>query len=202
MDHSMHHAGMDHGHGGMDMGGDQCSMNMLFTFSSHNLCIIFKQWRVTGPFSLLLSLIAIVLLTAGYEGVREIARRSEARYAIEMKDGMIPAAGGYTSGGSIIFPNEDDETLPTTNTANVLPNSSPNHHAEAVSSLLFAARINRRRKGKLVLAGLYAVQVFYSFMIMLLFMTYNGWVMLAVAVGAFVGYVTFGGNATKSVSCH
>lgn len=34
-------------------------------------------------------------------------------------------------------------------------------------------------------------------------MTYNGWIMLAVAVGAFVGYLMFGGStATKSVACH
>lgn len=37
----------------------------------------------------------------------------------------------------------------------------------------------------------------------LLFMTYNGWVMLSVAVGAFIGYLAFGGSpATKSVACH
>jgi hypothetical protein len=38
----------------------------------------------------------------------------------------------------------------------------------------------------------------------LLFMTYNGWVMLAVAVGAFIGYLAFGAglSATKSVACH
>jgi solute carrier family 31 (copper transporter), member 1 len=34
-------------------------------------------------------------------------------------------------------------------------------------------------------------------------MTYNGWVMLAVAVGAFIGYMAFGsGSATKTVACH
>jgi len=38
-------------------------------------------------------------------------------------------------------------------------------------------------------------------------MTYNGYVMLAVAVGAFVGYMAFGGgseggSAAKSVACH
>lgn len=81
------------------------------------------------------------------------------------------------------------------------------------------------KKVKLVKALFYAVQVFYSFFIMwvvphlpgdlilvawpgtdlgrLLFMTYNGWVMLAVAVGAFVGYLAFGeSSATKSVACH
>jgi len=35
-------------------------------------------------------------------------------------------------------------------------------------------------------------------------MTYNGWVMLAVAFGAFIGYLAFGRNltSTKSVACH
>ena len=37
----------------------------------------------------------------------------------------------------------------------------------------------------------------------LLFMTYNGWVMLAVAVGAFVGYMLFSeSSATKTAACH
>lgn len=38
----------------------------------------------------------------------------------------------------------------------------------------------------------------------LLFMTYNGFVMFAVAVGAFVGYLAFGQetSATKTVACH
>jgi len=38
----------------------------------------------------------------------------------------------------------------------------------------------------------------------LIFMTYNGWVMIAVSVGAFVGYLLFGGStpATKETACH
>lgn len=60
------------------------------------------------------------------------------------------------------------------------------------------------RRAHIAKALFYAVQVFYSFFIMLLFMTYNGWVMLAVAVGAFLGFVLWGGKgeATKSVACH
>ena len=36
-------------------------------------------------------------------------------------------------------------------------------------------------------------------------MTYNLWIMLAVATGAYMGYMLFGGSgtsATKSVACH
>lgn len=37
----------------------------------------------------------------------------------------------------------------------------------------------------------------------LLFMTYNGWIMLAVAGGAFIGFMVFGGGSSaKTVACH
>ncbi len=50
---------------------------MLFTWDTTNLCIVFRSWRVTGLATLILSLIAVVALTAGYEAVREASRRYE-----------------------------------------------------------------------------------------------------------------------------
>jgi len=50
---------------------------MLFTWSTENLCIVFKQWRVTNTFNLIMSLLAIVALCAGYEAVRELSRQYE-----------------------------------------------------------------------------------------------------------------------------
>ncbi|KAH3936633.1 copper transporter [Parastagonospora nodorum] len=173
MDHShMDHGHMDHGMPGMDHGA-KCNMNMLFTWDTTDLCIVFRGWRITGTGSLIVSLLAIVLLTAGYEAVREASRRYEA-YA---------AKGGERRGGDDL---RDDE------------NES--------SSLLGPGRSVGRtseQQTKIVKGLFYAVQVFYSFFIMLLFMTYNGWIMLAVAVGAFVGYLMFSGSSsTKSVACH
>ncbi|EAS28849.3 solute carrier family 31 (copper transporter), member 1 [Coccidioides immitis RS] len=177
---------MDHsGHGDMDMGHDQCSMNMLFTWSTKNLCLVFRQWRVTGPVSLLFSLVGVILLTAGYEAVRELTRRYEGVCGRGVK-GAIPAPGSEEAYGPTENHHRDDES----------------------SSLLFPARnvntsepVGRRRK--IVIASLYGVQVFYSFFIMLLFMTYNGWVMISVGIGAFLGYLTFGSSsAAKSASCH
>jgi copper transporter 1 len=107
---------------------------------------------------------------------------------------------------------------------NGLADALPHTHDEG--SQLLVGRDNRAalaRKGKLILAALYAMQVFYSFFIMcvllshsvkslelltlclrLLFMTYNGPVMIAVAVGAFVGYLAFseGTPASKTIACH
>ncbi|KAF4768830.1 hypothetical protein HAV15_008596 [Penicillium sp. str.  len=165
MDHSMH-MDMGHGdmgHGDMDMGA-KCNMNMLFTWSSENLCIIFRSWHVTGPFSFLFSLIAIVILAAGYEGVRSATRKYEVAHAQRLSAflGTTATTGGRDNRAALV------------------------------------------RKGKLITAALYAIQVFYSFFIMLLFMTYNGQVMIAVAVGAFVGYLAFseGTPAEKTIACH
>ncbi|CAG7951236.1 unnamed protein product [Penicillium nalgiovense] len=193
MDHSMH-MGMGHGdmgHGDMDMGG-KCNMNMLFTWSSENLCIVFRSWRITGPFSFLMSLIAIVILTAGYEGVRSATRKYEAAHEQRLSVLSTSATTGDAETADPII-------------ANGLADATRNTHHE--SSPLLAGRENRAalaRKGKLALAALYAIQVFYSFFIMLLFMTYNGQVMIAVAVGAFVGYLVFsqGTPATKTIACH
>ncbi|KAF2750715.1 ctr copper transporter family protein [Sporormia fimetaria CBS 119925] len=164
----MDHGHMDHGgHGGHDMpgmgGGHKCNMNMLFTWDTTDLCIVFPSWHINGTGTLILSLLAIVLLTAGYEAVREMSRRYDA-YAKAALEGRRGA---------------DDMSRPTTASADA-------------------------QRAKIVKAVLYAVQVFYSFFIMLLFMTYNGWVMLAVAVGAFVGYLVFSNSmpSSKTAACH
>jgi len=144
-------------HGNMDHStSHRCSMNMLFTWDTQDLCIVFRQWHVSGTPSLIWSLMAIIALTAGYEAIREISRRYEAHSNVRRADDI------------------------------------PRRSARVVE-----------RKSKVIKAALYALQVFYSFFIMLLFMTYNGWIMLAVAAGAFLGYILFGNvSATKSVACH
>ena len=51
---------------------------MLFTWDTTDLCIIFRQWHVSSTFTLLVSLVGVAVLTAGYELVREMTRRYEA----------------------------------------------------------------------------------------------------------------------------
>ena len=50
---------------------------MLFTWDTTNLCIIFRQWHVTGSASLVFSLLAVVAICAGYEALREGTRKYE-----------------------------------------------------------------------------------------------------------------------------
>ncbi|KAF1932316.1 Ctr copper transporter [Didymella exigua CBS 183.55] len=181
MDHGhMDHGHMDHDMPGMDQ-GHKCNMNMLFTWDTTDLCIVFRSWHVSGTFSLVVALVGIILLTAGYEAVREASRRYEAHSS--------KALEGRRGGDDLRVQRAKDV-----------------HTTDESSSLLHSGRnagSNAERQAKLVKAALYAVQVFYSFFIMLLFMTYNGWIMLAVAVGAFVGYLLFANSSpTRSAACH
>lgn len=50
---------------------------MLFTWDTENLCIVFRQWRVTSTPSLFISLVAVILLGIGYEALRSVSRRYE-----------------------------------------------------------------------------------------------------------------------------
>ncbi|KHN96452.1 CTR2 long splice variant [Metarhizium album ARSEF 1941] len=75
----MSHAAMDHGGHGHDGMEDMCSMSMLFTWDTTNLCIVFRQWHVRSTPGLLFSLAAVVVLSMGYEALRALSRQLEAR---------------------------------------------------------------------------------------------------------------------------
>jgi solute carrier family 31 (copper transporter), member 1 len=52
---------------------------MLFNWETTNLCIIFRRWQIRSTTGLIVSLILIALITAGYEALRECCRVYEAR---------------------------------------------------------------------------------------------------------------------------
>ncbi|KAK2591254.1 copper transpport protein [Conoideocrella luteorostrata] len=174
----MNHAGMDHaamGHGDMDHGGhggmdDMCSMSMLFTWDTKNLCIVFRQWHIRSTVGLVFSLIAVVLLAMGYEALRALSRKYE--HSINNRITTMP---------------HDEPHTETT------PFLAPGQNQQSAS-----------KRGHVVKSVFYGIQNFYAFMLMLVFMTYNGWVMIAVSLGAFLGYLVFGHttSSTKDNACH
>lgn len=70
--------------------------------------------------------------------------------------------------------------------------------------VLPTANVSRDASYRIKSAIMYAGLVAYSFMLMLVFMTYVGWYMIAVVVGAGIGnYLwTADGPETKALICH
>ncbi|CAL8079911.1 unnamed protein product [Orchesella dallaii] len=76
----------------------------------------------------------------------------------------------------------------------------------AVQGLLGGIRSNIFKSYHLVQTVLHMVQLVLSYFLMLIFMTYNIWLGLAITLGAGVGYLLFGWNKRSAVDitehCH
>ncbi|KAK9471629.1 Ctr copper transporter [Dipodascopsis tothii] len=142
---------------------------MLFTWNTHNACVVFQWWRVRNAATLALTILGIIGLGLGYEFIREFTRRFER---------MLEARQQLKSQPSLMA----DEHLPL------------------LRRLWHASSFTTRS----IRAFLYAFQVFYSFFLMLVFMTYNGVFMFALTFGAFLGFYIWGNGAStvRGSTCH
>lgn len=66
---------------------------MLFTWDTTDLCIVFRSWHVGSTWSLIVSLLGVVVLCAGYELVRELSRRYEASVAARQSGVRVGGSG-------------------------------------------------------------------------------------------------------------
>lgn len=69
---------------------------MIFTWDYNNMCIIFDWWHVRSTAHLLISLLAIIALTAGYEAVRAAAASYDAASSSSGSNGADHDSSMYT----------------------------------------------------------------------------------------------------------
>src|SRR5271169_890696 len=120
---------------------------MLFTWDTQDLCVVFRWWHVRGPWSLLFTLLGVVALGISYEFLRHIARKYDEQSLGKIRiDSPTPDAG---------------RTSP--------PNMNATYSRIHVWMLI--DRLERRRQ--IIRAVLYGIQVFYSYFLMLVAMTYQ-----------------------------
>jgi copper transporter 1 len=145
---------------------------MLFTWDTTNLCIVFPSWRVTGTLSLIVSLLAVVALTAGYEAIREVSRRYEEKLEKNVREAprkfsLPPLEVFVYFAGRVWWSIE----LPQKPCLRILFYAKRKDDVErnsllTTTTLAGNAVAAEEKKGKTVKAALYGVQVFYSFFIM------------------------------------
>lgn len=154
--------GGDGGHGGH--GGQMCSMNMLFNWDTKNLCIVFSWWRVDNIGFLILSCLIVISLGILYELIGFLSRKYDASI--------------YNSSAAELQDDGFEENATVT--------------SEIQTEVQKRNRVFRITfKQQMIRSLIYTVQVFISFFTMLIFMTYNGFLMFSVAIGAGIGYLFF-----------
>jgi len=179
----------------MDM-GPKCSMHMLWNTQIEDTCIVFKQWHISSRFVFALSFFAIILISLGYEYLREYQRIVDRRIALALSRSK---ASGKRSVSGRSTPEQSGSEVEETGLLSGSPKVSKRTPVPLYPRILRAT--------------LYGIQVFVSFFLMLVFMTYNAYLILAVVVGASIGHFVFGagldveailagGDSGKGVACH
>lgn len=177
--------------------GPRCSMNMLWNTDIINTCIVFRQWHIGSNAAFVWSFLAIVALGVFYEYLRGLQKAVDRRIATQLLGTKGKGRIALSSGRSTPEPGSADEggesargLLKPTSLGTPIPT-----HARALR------------------ASLYGATVFLSFFLMLVFMTYNAYLILAVVLGAAIGHYIFsthmdvdvilsGAAGGKGMACH
>jgi len=169
------------GHAAHDMPRARCSMNMLWNYQIVDTCIVFRSWHVSSTTSFVLSFFAIVAIGVFYEWLRSYQK------VVDRKIVAVESKGKVRSGAS-----RDASRERTQEDVSLLGKGS---NGISISPL-----------SRIIRAVLYATTVFISFFLMLVFMTYNAYLILAVVAGAGIGHYFFADISvdgdSKGMACH
>ncbi|KAI8054161.1 Ctr copper transporter [Gilbertella persicaria] len=167
-----------------------CAMNMLFNWQVKDICIVFEWWHIHTAVELLLSCIAVFMIAAGYEYLRvwssqldEQWSQAEKKRLIEQQTLMVGIEG------------DEEETTPH-------PSNSVGYARK--ECLVKNRAAQRFGKQHIVQSIFYALLVAISFWLMLVFMTYNGYLMIAIILGSGFGHLMFGRQSkmNRNIQCH
>ncbi|XP_031569689.1 high affinity copper uptake protein 1-like [Actinia tenebrosa] len=163
---------------GMNMDGMDGMMMKMYFHLGTKVTILFKGWSVDTVGGLVGSCIAMFILAALYEGLKV------SRELLKRKYGYVVSIDL----GKNVYEQNGRGSVTVTETTAEIPRSKmcDGHHIGQTF--------------------LHMVQVTLSYFLMLVFMTYNFWLCLAIVLGAGCGYFLFGWKATKIVDvnehCH
>lgn len=189
-DHHMHHnstgmdmgTGNDHGSGGMghDMGhdmhmpmngSDECGNGMAMFFHTGNCeYILFEGLQTKSVAGMVGACIVIFCLAVLYEGLKVLREYLLKRALVSGSKYQEVTIG--TKGLSDPQVKSSDEVL--------------------FSRSILDGRLSMISGSHLTQTLLHVIQVFVSYCLMLVFMTYNVWLCIAVLLGAGAGYFFFG----------
>jgi len=142
----------------------RCSMHMLWNTQIANTCVIFSSWHIRGWFTFALSLVVIALLGVTYEWLRKMQRIVDVQTAQQLS---------RVTSADVNAPESDETTLVLGQGPKLYPVP---------------------RKARILRASLYGLSTFLSFFLMLVFMTYNAYLIAAVVIGASLGHYIFGSH--------
>ncbi|KAL2155672.1 hypothetical protein VTH82DRAFT_414 [Thermothelomyces myriococcoides] len=170
------------GSGGMGGMGGGCKISMLWNWNTIDACFIARSWRITSKAKFAGSCIGVVLLVIVLEMLRRTVKEYD-RYLIKKHAESVAAVKASPSPKS----GSDDGTNSPQCPAVVNKGYRPNVFEQAIRALL------------------HMLQFAVAYFIMLLAMYYNGYIIICIFIGAYIGsfifhWETLGGTQQTSAS--
>lgn len=173
---------------------------MMYFHGGYTEVILFDFWRIDSVGGLVGSMFACFVLGILYEGIkfaRDHVLRTSGTFKTQPATPVSPTTGSTTEDGppASSVGEKREETTPGQLEESL--QQVPQDSVRSVETSMFSL-------GHLLLTSLHLIQVTLAYFLMLIVMTYNTWLCLAVVIGATVGYFLFGWrkNAIVDVSDH
>jgi len=197
--HQGHHHGVHDalgGHGGHSSHTTHDDMMMMYFHGGYNEVILFEFWKISTIGGLIGSMVACFFMGILYEGLKflreflinhELKKSSYSNVSpmqVDITDDTVNmAADNDTVTGSTQHIHNSDQS----------GQSTPTHRRTSQIKVIQTSILSRAH---LIQTFLQFIQVWLSYFLMLIFMTYNTWLCLSVSLGAAAGYFLFGWKKT------
>ncbi|KAF1916207.1 Ctr copper transporter [Ampelomyces quisqualis] len=155
----------------MSMGGS-CKISMLWNWYTVDSCFIARSWRVKSQGDFAGSCIGVILLVIILEALRRAGKEYDRYIIAQHIKTLSPAV--CSSSSSADGSNSKDPATSVASPVTAAPRFRPNMLQQAIRALL------------------HMLQFAVAYFVMLLAMYYNGYIIICIFIGAYIGYFIFG----------
>lgn len=176
----------------MDMGGG-CKISMLWNWNTIDACFISSSWRITSRGMFAASCIGVILLVVSLEFFRRLSKEYD-RYILQRFKQSIVTLGQNPT------PQKSDSILATatatTAATTTLPDTSYTSNtdsclADPTTALPSTFHFRPTLLQQSIRALLHMVTFAIAYFVMLLAMYYNGYFIICIFIGAYLGAFVF-----------
>ncbi|THY27197.1 Ctr-domain-containing protein [Aureobasidium pullulans] len=164
----------------MDMGMGSCKISMMWNWNTIDACFISESWHITSNGMFAGSCIGVILLVMVLELLRRLAREHD-RMILAHHRRLVASTTNEDSANECACPT-------TVSTSKAASTATASALATGIKTRAFKPTLPQQ----MVRALLHCLQFAVAYFIMLLAMYYNGYIIICIFIGAYLGFFVFG----------
>ncbi|THX39622.1 Ctr-domain-containing protein [Aureobasidium pullulans] len=164
----------------MDMGMGSCKISMMWNWNTIDACFISESWHITSNGMFAGSCIGVILLVMVLELLRRLAKEHD-RVILAHHRRLVASTTNENPANECACPT-------TVSTSKAASTATASALATGIKTRAFKPTLPQQ----MVRALLHCLQFAVAYFIMLLAMYYNGYLIICIFIGAYLGFFVFG----------